>query len=232
MCLEPIPAQANLAVTAASGDSSHPHWWLPSPAQEHGHPVFWADWELQSDTPWSDPQPVRNENSWTSDGKALRGVVGHPPWSPGGTEHHLPTEGSCSLAFIISSLPHSLIMGSPQINPCIQILISESEEPKPRQSKWGFLLLGISQLLCNPISQQSIWRDLGQWHLTDWVQIPTLPLTSGASKLIPLSGPPSPHQKSNTYLIGLLGRILAQSRFNLYSFLLAGWSFLKRSINR
>ena len=31
---------------------THTHW-LPSPARVHGQPVFWAAWELQSDTPWS-----------------------------------------------------------------------------------------------------------------------------------------------------------------------------------
>lgn len=55
---------------------THIHW-LPSPARGHGQPVSWAAWELQNDTPWS-ALKARNGNSWTSDGKALRGVLPGP----------------------------------------------------------------------------------------------------------------------------------------------------------
>lgn len=56
----------------------------------------------------------------------------------------------------------------------------------------------LPSFLYDPISQHGIMQGLQEIALTDWVQIPTLPLTSCISKLIALSGPPYPTE--NQYL--------------------------------
>lgn len=167
MCLKSIPLRPPwLAVTRSL------RWQLSAtPADPYTKQLCLSAWENVPDTgecsacvldrlqrvttPWSGPQPVRDDNQWTSDRKTLRGILYHllPLQSP---------TGWAPLAYLFllhPSSPLSLVITSPPNKSFTQILITESAfrgvQTNTIQMKLP-LSWHLLSFLCDPISQHGI----------------------------------------------------------------------------
>lgn len=155
----------------------------------------------ESDTPWSDTQLVRDEDGWTSGGKTLEMFCTMPQRPPAKRNtscppqyaHHSPALHWFPSFCLSPPPPHHGITPNKPLHSIPHLRVCFGEEHKLRQSKGCFFLLAISPAShATPSVIVTQWRVLRQWYLIDWIQIPTLPLTSCINKLILLSGPPLP----------------------------------------